>query len=166
MGQFMNIIVFVCVLSACAFGAGAEPSSKPSTPTLPMLLTTVGQTQVILHDMRDADQRLVLELRSPDVTSMPSRGALHLTFDARISNISEPSTPMPLRLETAVTDQQVTFFLARDPFAFPQPWSYTVTIAFHQLPQTGAVTWGNLTPQKVTYPSPPPAGQVNTLPGT
>ncbi|ETW95948.1 MAG: hypothetical protein ETSY1_28565 [Candidatus Entotheonella factor] len=166
MGQFINIIVFIGILSACAFGAHAEPGGQPTPSTLPSLLTTIGQTQVILHDIRTADHRLVLELRSPDVTSMPSRSALHLAFDTRIKAISEPSPLMPLRLETAITDQQVTFFLARDPFAFPQPWSYTVTIAFNRLPQTGTVTWGNLPPQKVTYPSTPPVAQVNTLPGT
>jgi hypothetical protein len=136
----------------------------PSAPALPMLLTTLGQTQVILHDMQADGQRLVLEIRNPDVTSMPSRSALHLAFDTRIADVTQPGERMPLRLETAITDQQVTFFLTRDPFAFPQPWSYTVTIAFNQMPQTGSISLGNLPPQHVAYPSPSPT--LPPLPGT
>ncbi len=131
-----------------------------------MLLATVGPTQVMLHAMQADDHRLVLEIRCPDVTSMPSRSALHLSFDARIADVTESRAPMPLRLETAVADQQVTLSLARDPFAFPQPWSYTLTIAFDQFPDTGTITLGNLPPQPVTYPSSPPVVPVNTLPGT
>jgi hypothetical protein len=161
--RLINIIVFVGMLSAYAFGVRAAPNQPPSppAPVLPMLLTTVGQTQVILHDMQPSDHRLIFEIRSPDVTSMPSRSTLHLSFDARIDHVTEPSAPMPLRLETAVAGQQVTFFLVRDPFAFPQPWSYTVTIAFSRLPQTGTVTLGSLPPQNVTYPPPSPAVQVS-----
>ncbi len=166
MHRFINVMVLVFVLFTCAIGAGAQPPSAQiaSTAPLPMLLTTVGQTQVILHDMQPANHRLVLEIRSPDVTSMPSRSELRLAFDTRVAEVTEPRAPMPLRLETAVADRQVTFFLARDPFAFPQPWSYTVTIAFNQLPRTGAVTLGNLPSQNVTYPSPAPV--VQALPGT
>ncbi len=165
MGRLINVMVFVCMLSMGALSLRAEPRSPlPPAAALPMLLTTVGQTQVILHDMQPTSHRLVLELRSPDVTSMPSRSALHLSFDARVADVTAPSAPMPWRLETAVTGQQVTFFLARDPFAFPQPWSYTVTIAFNRLPQTGTVTWGSLPPQHVTYPLPASAPALATRP--
>jgi hypothetical protein len=128
-----------------------------------MLLTTVGKTQVILHDMQPAAHRLVLEIRHPDVTSMPSRSALHLTFDTQVEAVSKSNAPMPLRLETAVAEQQISLFLARDPFAFPQLWSYLMTISFDQMPQTGSVTLGELPPQHVTYPS--PVSNVKTLPG-
>jgi hypothetical protein len=125
---------------------------------------TVGQTQVMLHDVQPADRRLVLEIRSLDVTFMPARSTLRLAFNTQITHVTEPSAPMPLRLETAVADRQVTFLLARDPFALPQPWSYIVAIAFSQLPQTGTVTLGNLPPHHVTYPSALPS--VPTLPGS
>lgn len=164
MYRVKTIILFVYVLLMCAFGVSAEPA-KPSAPTpgLPMLLTTVGQTQVILHDMQPAAHRLVLEIRHPEVTSMPSKSALHLTFDTQVEEVSKPSTPMPLLIETAVVEQQISLFLARDPFAFPQPWSYLMIIAFDRMPQTGSVTLGALPPQHVTYPS--PASNVKTLPG-
>ena len=171
MNRLINAIVCMCMLSMYALGVRAEPHQPiHPAPTLPMLLATVGQTQVILHDLQPEGHRLVLELRNPDVTAMPSRSALHVSFDARITDITKPSAPMPLRLETAVADQQVTFFLDRDPFAWPQPWSHTVTITFNRMPQTSVVTWENLPPQHVTYPSPSPAVQMNVnvkaLPGT
>ena len=166
MGRFITIIRVMCILSICTFGVSAEPDQPmASAPALPMLLTTLGQTQVILHDMQADSQRLVLEIRNPDVTSMSSRSALHLAFDTQIADVIESGQQMPLQLETAVADQQVTFFLARDPFAFPQPWSYTVTIAFNRIPQTGSVSLGNLPPQHVAYPSPSPTVPPPPLPG-
>jgi hypothetical protein len=131
-----------------------------------MVLTTVGQTQVILHDLQPASRRLVLELRSPDVTLMPSRSTLHLAFDTQITEVSKSSAPRSMRLETAVTNQQISFFLARDPFAFPQPWSYTMAITFNKMPQSGAVTLENQPPQHVIYPSPLPTMPTPSLPGT
>jgi len=165
--RFITVIRFVCILSLCAFGVSADPNQPiASKLALPMLLTTLGQTQIILHDMQPTDHRLVLEIRSPDVTSMPSRSALHLAFDTQITEVSKPNAPMPLRLETAVTDQQISFFLARDPFAFPQPWSYTVAIKFNKMPQTGSVTLEDLPPQNVIYPSPLPTMPTPPLLGT
>ena len=166
MGRLIHVIVCVWVLSMCAAGVWAEPNPPtPPAQALPTPLTTVGQTQIILHDIQPDRQRLVLQIRSSDVTAMPSRTALHLSFDTHITHISEPGAPMPLRLETAVSDQQVTFYLARDPFAFPQPWSYTVTIAFDHLPHRGAITLGNSQPQHVIYPSSAPLAG-SPLPGT
>ncbi|PON15823.1 hypothetical protein C2W62_21795 [Candidatus Entotheonella serta] len=167
MSRLINFIVFVCVLSMCAFGVWAEPNPPNApAPALPKLLTTVETTQVILYDIQPDEHRLVLKIRNSDVTAMPSRSALHLSFDAHITDISEPRAPMPLRLETAINDRQVTFFLTRDPFAFPQPWSYTVTIAFDHLPQTGAITLGNAPQQHVTYPSTVSSAHATPLPGT
>lgn len=161
MSRLKIYIVCLYLLITCAIGASAEPN-KP--PALPMPLTTNGPAQVILHDVQSADHRLVLEIRSPELTSMPARSAISLSFDTQITHVTEPQVSAPLTLEKAVADKHVTFFLARDPFAFPQPWAYTVTIAFNQLPRTGAIAVGDTPPQTVTYPAPSLA--VQAVPGT
>lgn len=156
-------MAYLYLLVFCAIGAHAE--SDPSAAfARPLTLTTSGPAQVILHDIQTTDQRLTLEIRSSDIVSMPAKSAIHFAFDTPIIDLTQPNAPMPLALETAVADKQVTFFLARDPFAFPQPWSYTITIAFHQLPRTGAITFGDAPAQTVTYPVPSPT--VATSPGT
>ncbi len=167
MGRFITFVIWFWALSMCAVGAWAETRDLISPPpTLPISLATVGPNRVILHDVQPESHRVVLEIRCPDVTSMPSRSELHLSFDARIADVSEPRHPMPLRLETAVTAQRVSLFLARDPFAFPQPWSYLVTIAFDQLPHSGTITWGSLSPESITYPALSPVEHGRALPGT
>jgi len=165
--RLKTLILWVGVVLMFVSGVSAKPArSDDAIAELPMLLATVGQTQVILHDMQPATHRLVIEIRHPDVTSMPSRSTLHLVFDTQVTEVSEPRAPLPLRLETAVAGQQISLFMARDPFASPQPWSYTMTVAFNRMPQIGSVTLGELPPQHVTYPSPTSVAPVNTPPGT
>ena len=94
-------LLLVCGLALGAWAASAEPV-KPETPELPVLLTTVGGTQVILRDMQAAEHRLVLELHHPDVTDMPPRSELRLAFDTQVAEVSKPKGPMPLRLDAAV----------------------------------------------------------------
>ncbi len=156
-------IACLYLLVICVIGASAEPN-KPVTSALPMQLTTAGSTQVILHDMDPTDHRITLEIRSPDITSMPAKSAVRLAFDTQITHVTQPHAPMPLALETAVAGKHVTFFLARDPFAFPQPWAYTVTIVFNRLPRTGVIATGDTPPQDVTYPT--LLSTVQAAPGT
>ena len=155
-------MLLVCGLVMGALAASAEPA-EPSAPELPALLTTIGQTQVILRDMQAAEHRIVLEIRHPDVTAMPSRSELRLAFDSPVTEVRKSGANMPLRLDAAIAGQQIALSLARDPFALPQPWSYTMSIAFHRLPQSGVVTLGELQPQRVTFPS---TDRVTPAPGT
>jgi len=159
-------LLLVCGLALGVWAASAEPV-EPAMPELPVLLTTVGGTQVILRDMQAVEHRLVLELRHPDVTALPSRSELRLAFDTQVVEVSKPKGPMPLRLDAAVAGQQISLSLTRDPFAFPQPWSYTMNIAFNRLPQSGSIAFGELPPERVTYPAPAAPGvSVTPAPGT
>jgi hypothetical protein len=159
-------IVIAFVLSACVIDVGAKPNQPvASASVLPMLLTTMGHTQIVLHDIQP-DNHMTLEICSSDVTAMPSRSTLRMSFDASITHLNEFRAPVPLQIETAVGSHQVTFVLARDPFAAPQPWSYRITLGFNQLPRTGIMTLGNLPPEQVAFPSPRPSVPTRTLSDT
>ncbi len=163
MNRLTAFMTCLYLLVICVMGASADPR-EPEAPALPIQLEAIGPAQVILHGMQLTNHRLTLEIRSPEITSIPAKSAIRLSFDTQITHTTQPQVASPLTLETVVADRHITFFLARDPFAFPQPWTYMVTIAFNQLPRTGAIAFGDAPPQDVTFPA--PSSTTPALPGT